>query len=102
MLRHVSIALLIAFGCASAPAQNGLRMSGTAQPSGSFLQRRPVFLFPQDDVRSLVLVELRSTTRHGAMGLGGIRFSMAAGLISRPTPTTIPTYPRRLQSRLDP
>ena len=42
MLRHFSIALLIAFGCLSASAQNGLRISGTPQPSGSFI-RRPGF-----------------------------------------------------------
>jgi len=42
MLRHFSIALLIAFGCLSASAQNGLRISGSPQPSGSFI-RRPGF-----------------------------------------------------------
>src|SRR5215831_7811429 len=64
MLRHVSIALLIAFRCASAPAQNGLRMSGTAQPSGSFLQRRPGFPV--------------SSGRRPLIGFGGTPFHDAA------------------------
>ncbi|HTM37345.1 MAG TPA: hypothetical protein VL156_11395 [Terriglobales bacterium] len=67
MLRHVSIALLIAFGCASAPAQNGLRMSGLGQPSGSFLQRPTGFPSPSGR-RSLIGlsgVPFHDARRHG-------------------------------------
>lgn len=46
MLRYVSIALLIAFGGTSALAQNGLRISGMTQPSGSSMQQRGGFPVP--------------------------------------------------------
>jgi hypothetical protein len=39
MLRHLSIGLLIAFGCTDASAQNGMRISGTPPPAVS-MQRR--------------------------------------------------------------
>jgi hypothetical protein len=63
MFRHFSIALLIAFSCASAPAQNRLGMSGMAQPSGSFLQRRGGF--PVSSGRRS-LIGLRGTPFHDA------------------------------------